>query len=154
MRSPTLRSHAAFTVLELLVAIAIAAIVAGGGVLVWPRFGAALRLEVALHQLAADLRQAQTLASATAGRVRLVFARGGTTYVRERADDAGTYRADETYRLPPGITVADVNSGGDLIFSARGQAENGTVVLGDGRGVRRSLRINQRGRITVLPVAR
>jgi hypothetical protein len=51
--------------------------------------------------------------------------------------------------LPRGIRIADVNSGGDLVFSARGNAENGTVVLVDGRGLHATLRLNQRGRVTV-----
>jgi len=38
------------------------------------------------------------------------------------------------------------------VFSPRGQGENGTVTLGDRQGVHRGVRLNQRGRITILPV--
>jgi prepilin-type N-terminal cleavage/methylation domain-containing protein len=143
-------ARAAFTVLELLAALAILAVVTGGTLLAWRRVEAALRLEAGLHQLAADLQGARTLAVASAGRVRLVFARGSGRYERQRADDAGRYRADRRRELPRGIVVADVNSGGDLTFSARGHAENATVVLEDPRGRRRSLVLNQRGRVTIL----
>lgn len=142
-------SVAGFTLVELVTTLAVLAIVAAGGALVWPRLAAALRLEAALHQVAADLHDARGLAVASAARARLTFTRGGTSYRLERADDDGGYWLAARRVLPPGVRVDDVNSGGDLVFSARGQAENGTVVLADARGVRASLRINQRGRVTV-----
>lgn len=152
MRSSEVATEAAFSLLELLATLAILSTLAGGAVLVWPRVDAALQLEGGLHQLAADLQAAHGLAVASASRVRLVFQSGTASYRRERADDTGTYRTEATRVLPRGITVAEVNSGGALVFSPRGQAENGTVVLADTRGVRRALRLNQRGRITILPV--
>jgi hypothetical protein len=82
----------------------------------------------------------------------LVFTPGTDVYRRERVDDGGTYRHDLTRRLPQGIHVVDVNSGGDLVFTARGQGENGTVTLGDRHGAHRAVRLNQRGRVTILPV--
>lgn len=139
-----------FSLVELLAVLAIAAALAGGAVLAWPRMEAALQLDASLHQLAADLHAAHTLAIASAGRVRLVLAAGEAAYVRERVDPSGIYRPDVTRAFPPGITVAAVNSGGDLTFTGRGQAENATVVLADRRGARRALTLNQRGRITIL----
>lgn len=140
----------AFTVVELVVALGCAAILLGGAVLSWTSVEAALQLDAGLRQLAADLHDAQTLAIASAARVRLVFTRGSDRYSRERSDDTGTYHRDLERWLPRGIRIADVNSGGDLVFTARGQGENGTVTLEDRRGMRRGLRLNQRGRITVL----
>lgn len=145
------RRNQGFTVLETLATLAIVAVVVGGTVLVWPRIHAALQLEAAVQQVASDLQSARVLAIASAGTVRLVFARGSSGYRRDRADDHGAYHLDVARSLPRGVAVADVNSGWDLTFSARGNAENGTVVLMDTRGVRRSLRINQRGRVTILP---
>ena len=150
MRSFEIAAEAAFSLLELLATLAILSVLAGGAILVWPRVDAALQLDAGLHQLAADLQTARSLAIASASRVRLVFQSGTDTYRRERADDDDIYRTEAWRVLPRGITVADVNSGGDLAFSPRGQAENGTVVLADGRGVQRALRLNQRGRITIL----
>ena len=144
------RPEAAFTLLELLTTVALVSVLTGGAALAWPKIDAALQLEAGLDQVAADLHAARTLASASASRVRLVFRSGASTYRWERADDTGTYSLADSRELPRGIAVADINSGGDLTFSARGQAENGTLVLVDRRGVRRSLRLNQRGRITIL----
>jgi len=140
----------AFTLLELLATLAILSVLAAGTLLAWPKIEAALSLETGLHQLAADLHAARTLAIASASRVRLVFVPATSTYRRERKDDTGIYRLDVTHELPRGIKVIETNSAGNLTYSARGQAENGTVVLGDRRGVRRALRLNQRGRITIL----
>jgi Tfp pilus assembly protein FimT len=140
-----------FSVLELLVVIAVLIVIATGAVLAWWQVGAALQLDAGLQQLAADLHAAHDLAIDSASSVRLVFRVGSGGYRRERAGDDGTYRLDGDHFLPEGIVVAEVNSGGVLAFSARGQAENGTLVLVDGRGVRRTMRLNQRGRITILP---
>ena len=140
-----------FSLLELLVVVAMLVIIATGAVLAWWQVGAGLQLDAGLQQLAADLHAAHDLAIDSAASVRLVFRVGSGGYRRERAGDDGTYRLDADYLLPAGIVVAEVNSGGVLAFSARGQAENGSIVLVDGRGVRRTMRLNQRGRITVLP---
>ena len=146
------RSHRrpGFSVLELLVAVAILTLVASGAVLAWAQVEAALQLDAAVHQVSGDLRAVHDLAVASAGSVRLVLQLGGDRYRRERAGDDGIYRLDRERALPTGIVVADVNSGGVLSFSARGQAENSTIVLADRRGVRRAVRLNQRGTITVL----
>lgn len=141
-----------FSVVELVIALGLTAVLGGMAALAWPRIDAAMQLDAGVQQLAADLHAAQTLAIASAARVRLVFTLGSSRYRRERADDAGTYRRDLERELPRGIRVGDVNSGGDLVFTARGQGENGTVTLEDRRGVRRGVRLNQRGRVTVLRV--
>jgi prepilin-type N-terminal cleavage/methylation domain-containing protein len=146
------RRLAGFTLLELVVVMAIAAVVAGGAMLVWPRVEGALALEAGLQQLASELRVARALAVASAGRVRVVLRGGERRYRRERAEDGG-FEIDRVGDLPRGILVAAVGSGGDLTFSGRGDGENATVVLADRRGVRRSLVLNQRGRMTIAGAA-
>jgi prepilin-type N-terminal cleavage/methylation domain-containing protein len=147
---PRTRSSASgLTLIELVVALAVLAIVAGGAAITWLDVAAALRLEAGIHQLAADLHDARVVAVAAQARTRLAFVRGQTSYRIERADDEGAFDLTLQRPLPEGLRIADVNSGGDLVFSARGNAENGTVVLVDARGLRASLRVNQRGRVTI-----
>jgi prepilin-type N-terminal cleavage/methylation domain-containing protein len=143
------RGARGFTLIELVVTMSVLGVVVAGAVLGWPRIEAALRLEAAIHQLAADLHDARALAIASAARTRVVLAAGATAYDVEHADDDGALQPRARRDLPRGIRVADVNSGGDLVFTARGNAENGTVTLADPRGARKSLRLNQRGRVTV-----
>jgi len=138
-----------FTLVELVATLGVLGIVVAAGALAWPEIDAALRLDAASQQLAADLHDARVLAIASAARARLVFVRGAPSYRLERADDAGTFTLAATRALPSGIRVADANSGGDLVFTARGIAENGTVVLVDRRGLHATVRLNQRGRVTV-----
>jgi prepilin-type N-terminal cleavage/methylation domain-containing protein len=138
-----------FTLLELMATLAIIGLVAGGSVVAWPSIAAALRLESALHQLSADLSASRLVAVAAATRTRLTFVRGATSYRMERADDDGTFRLAARRELPRGVRIDDVNSGGDLVFSVRGNAENGTVVLGDARGIQARIVLNQRGRVTI-----
>ncbi len=144
-----LRGVRGFTLLELLATLAVLGIVVAAAALAWPDVDAALRLDAATHQLAADLHDARVLAIASAAKARLVFVRGSGSYRLEQANDAGTFHLAATRALPRGITVADANSGGDLVFSARGIGENGTVVLVDRRGLHASVRLNQRGRVTI-----
>ena len=138
-----------FTLVELVATVGVTALVAAGATLGWAELEPVFRLDAATHQLAADLHDARVLAIAAATRMRLVFTRGAASYRVERADDAGAFRTTAVRWLPRGVRVADANSGGDLVFSARGNAENGTVVLVDRRGLRASLRLNQRGRVTI-----
>lgn len=144
--------RAAFSLVELAVTLAVASILVAAGVLAWSRVDAALQLDSGLHQVAADLQAARTLAVASARRVRVVFTAGTERYWREQEDDRGVYHRDLDRPLPHGIRVLAVNSGGIFAFSARGQAENGTITLADQRGTARALRLNQRGRVTLLPV--
>ena len=143
------RRCSGLTMVELLVVVAIVGIAAGGSVLRLPRVVEAVRLETALHQLGADLGQARTLAVASARHVRLVLREGGTSYARQSAA-AGAFQLDRTRRLPAGIRIALVGSGGTLTFSPLGDAENATIVLESRAGTRRALVINQRGRVRVL----
>ena len=146
------RAAAGFTLLELLVALGVASLVGAAALAGWREINAALTLDRAVHQVAADVQSTRVLAIASASRARLVFTSGTGRYRRERTDDGGTFRVQRRIELPRGIAIADVNSGGDLTFSGRGDGENGTVSLVDARGVVRRVRLNQRGRITVLAV--
>jgi prepilin-type N-terminal cleavage/methylation domain-containing protein len=147
-------THAAgargFTVLELLVTLAIVAIMGAAALVGWWHVEAALALDRGVHQIAADVESTRVLAVAAATSVRLVFTAGTGRYRRERLGDGGAYVLERALQLPRDVTVADVNSGGDFVFSGRGNGENGTVTLVDRRGVVRRLRLNQRGRVTVL----
>jgi len=133
---------------ELLVVVAIVGIAAGGSALVVPRIDGSVRLETALHLLAADLRQARTLAVASARHVRLVLRVGGTSYVRQSAQ-GHAYELDRTRYLPAGVAIAGVGSEGTLTFSPLGNAENATIVLEHRTGVQRAVVVNQRGRIRI-----
>jgi Tfp pilus assembly protein FimT len=138
-----------FSLVETVVAVGVLTVTAGLAAAGWQRFRDAVGLESGLRQVAADLQAARTLALASAGAVRLVFQAGAAGYVRERADDAGVFRVDATRTLPAGVRIAAINSEGDLAFSSRGTAENGTLTLRGRHGVRRAVVLNQRGRVTV-----
>lgn len=138
-----------FTLVELIVTVGVLGLVVAAGALAWPRIDAALRLEAGIHQLAADLRTTRARAIASAARARVVFTRGAGRYRLEHADADDVFTLTAERRLPDGIRVSDANSGGDLVFTGRGNAENGTVVLIDRRGLHASLRLNQRGRVTI-----
>lgn len=150
MSRSSLSKRAGFSLIDLLVALAVAAVVVGTAVLGWARVDAAMQLDTGLHQVAVDLQAARTVAIASAHRVRVVFTVGSDRYGRDLADDAGQYHRDVDRILPRGIRVLTANAGAMVVFSARGDAQNATITLADPRGTSRALVINQRGRITIL----
>ncbi len=144
------RANQAFSLVELIVTIGVAAVLLASAVLALPRVDAAMQLDTGLRQVAADLQMARTTAIASAHRVRIVFTVGSDRYGRELADDGGQYHRDLDRFLPRGIRVLTANAGAMVVFSARGDAQNATITLADTRGTSRAVVVNQRGRVTIL----
>jgi prepilin-type N-terminal cleavage/methylation domain-containing protein len=144
------RANHAFSLVELIVAIGVAAVLLASAVLALARVDAAMQLDTGLRQIASDLQSARTTAIASAHRVRIVFTVGSDRYRRERADDGGQYHRDLDRFLPRGIRILTANAGAIVVFSARGDAQNATITLADAHGTSRAIVINQRGRITIL----
>jgi len=144
------RANHAFSLVELIVAIGVAAVLLSSAVLALPRVDAAMQLDTGLRQIAADLQAARTTAIASAHRVRIVFTVGTDRYRRDLADDGGQYHRDLDRFLPRGIRILTANAGAVVVFSARGDAQNATITLADVHGTSRAVVINQRGRITIL----
>lgn len=132
------RTSHGFTLLELLVAIGLLAILAGVAA---PGFGA---LAGGWQLRAAALRVAGTLNRARAGALR-----GSESWSVRASGDAllfGPVRGRaQRVAMPAGIFVS-VNSGGVVQFSRAGYAENATFRLLGDQGERRVV-VNQRGRI-------
>jgi prepilin-type N-terminal cleavage/methylation domain-containing protein len=138
------KTRRGLTLLELLLGLALGAILAGVGVLQSARLLASMRLPLGARQLASDLSLARATAVLRNTQARVTFDNNRYT-VRF---DAGEPSEVETV-MQPGVRVARVPRSGMLRFFPTGRADNGTVVLTTSLGGSRSVVINQRGRVVV-----
>ena len=132
------------TFAELLVSLAVAAILFG---VATPRIAmmlGAIRLPLGTRQLASDLNMARTTAVLRNTRGRMTFS--GNAYTTRY--DAGEPR-EVRGALPAGVRIARVPRSGAVRFFPTGRADNATVVVAGANGRRRSVVINQRGRVVI-----
>ncbi len=137
------------TLLELIVALGIAAALAA--IAVWraqawlPDF----RLDAAARQVMAALRQTRAQALRQHRSRRLAFAPERDTYRRQQRAGSGYEDDGIEIALPPTIDLVDCSAAGDAIgFTARGTASTfGSVVLEAPNGRRRTVIVDIVGRV-------
>jgi prepilin-type N-terminal cleavage/methylation domain-containing protein len=141
-----------FTLLEVLIAVALCLVVAGTALLGYRRTLAGWRLSAAARQVAMDLKIARARAMLTAATQRLRFAVPGRTYQHERQRRSGAYEpVFGPTALPADVEiVACTGAGSGISFRPRGHAGAfGTVVLRNRDGDRRSIVVDIVGRLRV-----
>lgn len=120
------------------------------------------RLNSGARQVATDLQVARMKAIAQNRRFRVTFRTATRDYVVDREDDSSWSRLllhshttehvdDAVISLPPGVAIAFVNSGGDVIFVPRGHVDGGiSITLNSltGAGTRRVI-VNLAGRVRI-----
>ena len=130
-----------FTVLEVLAALGLAAILAGMGTVQLIELVRSARLASGARTTASLLRLARGRALASNLEVEVAFdAATASCSMRQVASVL------ETRPLPAGVTFAALPARGRILFGALGSAENGTVRLAAGPRTRRVI-VNQRGRV-------
>jgi prepilin-type N-terminal cleavage/methylation domain-containing protein len=129
------RSRRAFSLLELIVVLAIVAIL---GAIAAPRYASAVqryRLEMAAKRVAADITLARSLARAKGSTATISFATSSSTYAI--AGISSTDRAGEAFgvdlgREPFGVTIQSVDFAGTNTLTIKGfgvPTSGGTVRL-------------------------
>lgn len=139
-----MRRNRGFTLLEALVGLAIAGVLAGIGAVELPLLLASLRTTTTAHDVAATLRLAR--GRALAGGVGIDVRFDPVTRAIHTWSRAGTLL--ETRALPPGVSFASLPARAQVTFGATGTADNATVQVA-ARTSRRSVVVNQRGRVRV-----
>ena len=142
------RRCAGATLLEMLVAIGIMAILLGIGVPNLQRLRGPYALRSAGRQIVADLQMARQRAITRNARIRVAYAPDG--YILERETSPGSWTTDSAYMpLPHPAAVGTVDPG-NPIFDTRGMlATDVTVpITVDGTGTR-TVTINVLGRTTL-----
>jgi type IV fimbrial biogenesis protein FimT len=141
-----------FTLLELLVALAIGAALSGIAILELQRALAGWRLNAAARQVIMDLKQARGRAIAESVTHRVRFTSPGSDYQLERQRPTGAYTAvGPATNLPDGIAVVECTAlGASVGFRPRGHAATfGTIRLRNGSGEERRVVVDIAGRMRV-----
>jgi prepilin-type N-terminal cleavage/methylation domain-containing protein len=131
-----------FTLIETLVVVAVAGIVAATCAAATTSLAAALRLTATSRSLAQAIRETRARAMAEGIPLEVVLDTATATWSVRSLD--GTIRHVET--MPAPVTFVSVPASGRLRFESTGTAANGTIVLGSTTTARRSIVVNQRGR--------
>lgn len=147
MRPPA-RRRRGFTLLEMLIATGILAMVLAIGVPNLVTMRGPYALKSASQQVAADLQLARQRAIAQNTRYRVTFSAG--SYVLERETSSNSWVQDSgVQKVPPGATIGGA-SPGNPVFDSRGMLAGDVTVpiTVDGIGTR-TVTINVLGRTTI-----
>ena len=138
----------AFTVLELLVAVAIFTILGAIAIPNWLALLPLYRLNSAARQVQSELHKIKSRAISERASYRLVFSTSSYSIEKDKNDGSGWQSTGENKPLPEGITLG---SGTDLIlsFKSRGTATNATTQLCNADGAGKDLVVSGTGRIRI-----
>jgi prepilin-type N-terminal cleavage/methylation domain-containing protein len=131
-----------FTLVEVLVGVAIAAILAGASALVTSSLATALRLTASARTLAEAMRETRGRAMAEGSPLDVRFDATAGRWTIAALD--GTVRRTEP--LPASVSFVALPARARIRFDSSGAAENGTIALGGGTATCRIV-VNQRGRV-------
>lgn len=141
-----------FTIIELMVVVAIIGIMAGIGFVALNQQLPHYRLNSAVRDLVSDLRWARSLAITSGEKINLLLDPSSDKYHTEKASSPGaSITAEKDYReVYPGIDIIG-SSGGDVIsFEPRGTTGNWTTIrLRNSLGEERRITVIATGRIKI-----
>jgi prepilin-type N-terminal cleavage/methylation domain-containing protein len=140
-----------FSLLELVIVLSLASILAGIGVLSHRAMRPALDLSAAARQVVMGLKVARMRAAAENVNHRIVFSAGAGSYQAQRKGGSGYANIGAPIPLPRGIVVVDCNANGSAIgFRPRGNAATfGTVTIGNDQGDVRLVIVDIAGQVRV-----
>jgi prepilin-type N-terminal cleavage/methylation domain-containing protein len=150
------------TLVELLAVLSLMGVLVIFAFVQLPPLVAQIRLDSGARQVVADLQVARMRAIAQNRRFRVTFHSDTHDYVVDKEEGGAWTRlvlhghssesaVDAFVALPASVTIAAVNSGGDVIFVPRGHVDGGiSITLGSlaGAGTRRII-VNLAGRVRI-----
>jgi prepilin-type N-terminal cleavage/methylation domain-containing protein len=140
-----------FTLLELIIALAIVSILAGIAIPTWSTLIPTYSLNVAARQVQSELHKTKSRAVAENTHFRIVFSTGS---YKIQKDNGLSYKdTGEDKPLPEGITLGS-SSVTILNFTSRGTSTGGTIRLCNSRGAGKNIVVlSSTGRTRVCPMA-
>ena len=129
-----------FTLVEILVTIALIGIISAIAIPDWGTVLLTFRLKGGARQVQADLDWAKWRAIHENGNYELIFSDPNDNYMIRRTDLSGDTKTKD---LPVGITVQNIT----IEYTVIGKSTGGTVKLCNTKGEGRNLEVNTRGRI-------
>ncbi len=148
-RSATYNRNRGFTLLEMLLSVAILALLAGLGAPIYQSFQVRDDLDIAANTIAGSLRRAQVLSQAVAGDTSwgLSVQSGAITLFRGASYASRSANFDEVFDLPGSIVPSGISEIVYDKFTGEPQV-TGTVTLTSNANEIRNITINEKGTIT------
>ena len=140
------------SLLEVLVALSVALLVAGAAIAQYGTMLSGWRLNAAARQVVMDLKLTRARAMTTETDHRLLFTEQTSGYQRQQKQPSGTYANDgPAIALPDGITVIGCTAvASSVTFRPRGHASTfGTITLTNADGGQRQIVVDIVGRMRV-----
>ena len=140
-----------FSLIELMIVIALISIVSAIAVPMWQRYAANTNLKTAAREVMADLSNAkQQAVEENLDVYRLTFNVAGNNYALSRTDTGVTLWTKSLASFGNGINIVNVSfSGGVVSFHKRGTVSNGHLILRNGLGLYAVITVNITGRTYV-----
>ena len=141
-----------FSLVELLVVIALISIVMAFGIPAWQNYRTNTDLKTAAREIMADIANAkQRAVTENVDVYRVSFSVGGNAYALTRTDGVTTGTWNKSLAGYGNVSIASVNfSGGSVIsLNRRGTATAGTLVLQNTLGSTATITVNITGRTYV-----
>jgi type IV fimbrial biogenesis protein FimT len=144
-------STSGFSLLELIIVLALISILAGIGVLEHQALRSRLNLGLAARQVLMDLKMARMHAVTDHVNYRIVFSSDSRTYQAQRKSGHGYSDEGLPVSLPDGIVIADCTANGHSIsFVPRGNAGSfGTITIRNIQGEVRHVSVDIAGQARV-----
>jgi prepilin-type N-terminal cleavage/methylation domain-containing protein len=146
---PAMQHHAGFSLLELLSALALAAVLASISILGHHALRPSLNLSTAARQIAVDLKGARMRAVAENTAYRILFRSDSRSYQLQRKGASQFGDSGPPIILPAEIVVRDCSARDSAIsFAPRGSAGSfGTVTIANTRGETRQIVVDIAGQV-------
>ena len=140
-----------FSLIELMIVIALISIVSAIAVPMWQRYAANTNLKTAAREVMADLSNAkQQAVEENLDVYRLTFNVAGNNYALSRTDTGVTLWTKSLASFGNGILIESVSFGGSEVrFQKRGTVSNGHLILRNGLGSTATITVNITGRTYV-----
>jgi prepilin-type N-terminal cleavage/methylation domain-containing protein len=135
------RFEPGFSVIELIVAVALAGILAAIALPSWNKLLPSYHLDASLRQFQSELHNIKMRAVAENVSFQLAYSNGAADYAIQRASAVLV-----TKPLPPGITVTNA---GTISFSPRGTASANRIRLRSSDGICKQVVVSPTGRIRI-----
>jgi prepilin-type N-terminal cleavage/methylation domain-containing protein len=138
-----------FSLIELIIVIALISIVSAIAVPMWQRYTANTDLRAAAREVMADLANAkQQAVEENLDVYRLTFNVAGNSYTLSRTDTGVTSWTKSVASLGKGVLIGNVNFGGGSAasFQKRGTASMGNLTLRNGLGSTATITVNITGK--------